>query len=157
MTTKSPRWAWRSTGSSFAARSRSRSTSSATASSETSASRLPTSSPLYSPSSAFGRTPISIENFSGSPSLGSSDDVDLGLADRDHVRVVDRGAVPAAERFADRLVQHRLPADALDDDGRRRLAGAEAGHADVARQDLGRLRHAALDLAGADLGLHAYA
>ena len=36
------------------------------------ASRLPTSTPLYSPSSAFGRTPISIENVSGSPSPGMS-------------------------------------------------------------------------------------
>ena len=102
--------------------------------SATPGSRLSTSSPLYSPSSAFGRTPISIENFSGSPSLGSSREVHVRLADRDDVRVVDRGAVPAAERFADRLVEHRLAADALDHDRRRRLAGAEAGDADVARE-----------------------
>ena len=84
--------------------------------------------------SAFGRTPISIENFSGSPSLGELADVDVWLADRDHARVVDRGAVPAAERLADGLVEHRLAADALDHHRRRRLAGAETGHADVARQ-----------------------
>ena len=146
-----------STVSSLAARSRRRSTSSAIASSETSGSRLPTSRPLYSPSSAFGRTPISIENFSGSPSLGQLAEVEVGLADGDDAGVVDRGAVPAAERLADRLVEHRLAADALDDDRRRRLAGAEAGHAHVAREQLGGLRHAALDLRGADLRLHAYA
>ena len=89
--------------------------------------------------------------------LGQLADVDVGLADGDHAGVVDRRAVPAAERLAHRLVEHRLAADALDHDRRRRLAGAEAGHADVARQQLRGLRHAALDLAGADLGLDAHA
>ena len=52
--------------------------------------------------------------------------IHLGIADRDDARVVDRGPIPAAERFAHRLVEHRLAADALDHDRRRRLAGAEA-------------------------------
>ena len=72
MTTKSPRWAARSTVSSRPERSRRRSISASTASSSAAGSRRPTSSPLYSPSFAFGRTPISIENFSGSPWRGRS-------------------------------------------------------------------------------------
>ena len=89
--------------------------------------------------------------------LGKLRDVQVRLADRDHVRVVDRGAVPVAERVLHRLVEHRLAAVALDHDRRRRLSGAEARDADVAREQLRRLRHATFDLAGADLGLHAYA
>jgi hypothetical protein len=67
MTTKSPCAAGRSTVSSRPERSRSRSISASIASSAASGSRLPTSSPLYSPSVASGRTPISIANVSGSP------------------------------------------------------------------------------------------
>ena len=72
MTTKSPSAAGRSTVSSRPARSRSCSICSSICSSAAAGSRLPTSSPLYSPSSARGRTPISIENVSGWPWPGSS-------------------------------------------------------------------------------------
>ena len=73
----------RSTVSSLAMRSRSCSTSLSIVSSSTSGSRRPTSSPSYSPSCAVGRTPISIEKRSGSPSPGSSSRSRFGLADRD--------------------------------------------------------------------------
>src|SRR5215211_4600783 len=72
MTTKSPWAAARWTVSSLPARSRSCSISASTCSSEAAGSRLPTSRPLYSPSRACGRTPISIENVSGWPWPGSS-------------------------------------------------------------------------------------
>ena len=157
MTTKSPSPAARSTVSSRPERSRSRSTSASTASSEAPGSRLPTSRPLYSPSVAVGRTPISIENVSGWPCGGQLAEVELRLADRDDRGGVDRGRVPGADRVAHRLVEHGLAADALDDDRRRRLAGAEAGHAHVAAERARGLRDALLDLLGGHLGLDAHA
>ena len=59
-------------------------------------------------------------------------EVEVGLADRHDAGVVDRRRVPAADRLAHGLVEHRLAADALDHDRRRGLAGAEAGDAQVA-------------------------
>ena len=85
-----------------------------------------------SPSSAVGRTPISIVKVSGWPSAGQVAEVDVGVADGVDAGVVDRVDVPAAERAADGLVEDGLAADALDDDRRRDLALAEAGHAQVA-------------------------
>ena len=76
------------------------------------------------------------------------------------------GAIPAAsiastyqlaERRAQRLVEDRLAAEAADHDGRRYLALAEAGDAQLAAELAGGLLHAALDLFGGDLGLHAHA
>jgi hypothetical protein len=84
-------------------------------------------------------------------------EVEVRLADRGDPRGVDRRGVPAAERVAHGLVEHRLAADALDHDRRRRLAGAEARDADAARERLGGLRHPLLDLRRRDLGLHAHA
>ena len=158
MTTKSPRPAGRSTVSSLAERSRSALELLASiASSGTSGSRRPTSRPLYSPSSAFGRTPISIEKRQRLALAGQLGEVEVRLADRDDVGVVDRGGVPAAQRVADGLVEHRLAADALEDHGRRRLAGAEAGHAQVAGELARGLLDALLDLGGGHLRLDAHA
>ena len=72
MTTKSPSAAGRSTVSSRPERSRSCSTSASIASSDGPGSAFSTVRPLYSPSVASGRTPISIEKFSGWPCDGSS-------------------------------------------------------------------------------------
>ncbi len=69
---KSPAAAGRSAVCSRASRSRMASISCWICSSATSGSRRPTSRPLYWPSSAFGSTPISIENSSAWPCGGSS-------------------------------------------------------------------------------------
>ena len=55
--------------------------------------------------------------------------------------------------LAQRLVEHRLAAEAADHDGRRNLALAEAGHAHLAPELARGLLHAALDFLGRDLGL----
>ena len=89
--------------------------------------------------------------------LGELAQVHVRLADRDDARVVDRRPVPDAERFADRLVDDGLTADALDDDWRGRLTGTKARDADVAGEELGRLGHTTLDLGRADFGVDAYA
>jgi hypothetical protein len=71
------------------------------------------------------------------------------------VGVIDRGAVPSAQRFAHGLVHDGLTTDALDDHWRRRLTGTKARDADVAGEELCRLRHAALDFGRADFGVNA--
>ena len=100
----------------------------------TCSSARPTSSPLYSPSSAFGSTPISIEKRSSSPLGGQVGEVevDLGIADRHDAGALDRVRVPGGQRFAHRLLEHRLAADALDHERRRHLALAEAGELELA-------------------------
>ena len=86
---------------------------------------------------------------------GQLGQVEVGLADRDDLRAVDRGRVPAGDRLADGLVEHGVAADALDDHRRRHLAGAEAGDAQVAAERLRGLGDALLDLGGGHLGLDA--
>ena len=83
--------------------------------------------------------------------------VDVGVADGDDVRRVDGLRVPAAERGADRLVQHGQAAHPLDDDRRGNLPLAEPGHLQVAAQGAGGGVDAGLDLGGLDLGIHANA
>ena len=82
-------------------------------------------------------------------------EVEARLADRDHVGGVDGGRVPAGDRLADGLVEHGLAPDALDDHGRRDLALAEAGDAQVLAERAGGDGDALLDLGGGHLGLHA--
>ena len=82
-------------------------------------------------------------------------EIEVGLADRDDLGGVDGGRVPAGDRLADRLVEHGLAPDALDDHGRRDLALAEAGDAQVAAERLRGLGDALLDLGGGHLGLDA--
>src|SRR5215218_5740759 len=83
--------------------------------------------------------------------------VEPRLADWDDRGGVDRRRVPGADRVAHRLVEDDLAADALDHDGRGRLAGAEAGHAHAASERARRLRDALLDLLRRYLGLDAHA
>ena len=112
------------------------------------ASRLPTSRPLYSPSAAR-RAHADLDREGQRLAVaGQLAQVELGLADRHDRRGVDRGGVPGADRVAHRLVEHGLAADALDHDRRGRLAGAEAGHAQVAAERPRGLRDALLDLLG---------
>ena len=73
----SPSAAARSTGSSLAKPSRIRSISRSTMSSGTSGSARPTSRPLYSPSVASGRTPISNLKPSGSPSSSGAETISM--------------------------------------------------------------------------------
>ena len=82
-------------------------------------------------------------------------EVEVGLADRHDVGGVDGGRVPAGDRLADGLVEHGLAPDALDDHGRRDLALAEAGDAQVAAERPGGDGDALLDLGGGHLGLDA--
>jgi hypothetical protein len=82
---------------------------------------------------------------------GQVAEVDLGLADGLDPGLVDGLDVPARQRRADGLVEDRLAADALDDDGRRHLALAEARHAQVAAHAAGGLVDAPLDLLRGDL------
>src|SRR3954447_21128124 len=89
------------------------------------------------------------------PLAGEVADVELGIAHRVDARSVDRVEVPAPHRPAHRLVEHALAPDALDDDRRRHLALAKAGHAQVLTELSRRGLHAPLDLRGGDLGLHA--
>ena len=83
--------------------------------------------------------------------------VQVGLADRHDARVVDRRGVPAGQGAAHRLVEHGLAADALDDHGRRDLAGAEAGDAEVAAELAGGVGEPAFDLVRRHLRLDAHA
>ena len=110
------------------------------------------------PSLAVGRTPISIENASGSPWPGTSS---AKLMSGSPI-----GAMPAVsmasmyhslsdERSASS--KHRLATEAADDDGRRHLALAEAGDAKLAAELAGGLLQFALDLVGGNLGVHAHA
>ena len=157
MTTKSPRAAGRSTVSSLAERSRSRSSSAAD--------RLVADVGLAAADldalvlAELGlRADADLDREPQRLALaGQLAEVEVGLADGRDPRGVDRRGVPAADRVADRLVEHGLAADALDHDGRRRLAGAEAGDADVAGEGARGLRDALLDLGGGHLGLHAHA
>ena len=99
----------RSTGSSRAKPSRIRSTSRSTMSSGTSGSARPTSRPLYSPSSAVGRTPTSnlkLERLA--LRLGGRDDLDAGIADRADRR--SRAAPVRTTRAATRGSPPRAPA-----------------------------------------------
>ena len=83
--------------------------------------------------------------------------IDVGIADRRDAGLVDGLHVPVGQTAADRLVEDRLAADALDDDGRRNLAGAKAGDLHLAAE-LARLRlQRALDLLGGDLDVDAHA
>ena len=123
--------------------SRSRSSSASIASSGTSTSALPTSSPRHSPSSAFGRTPTSIVNSSSSPSAGRSPTSSFGSPTVTTPDVEQRPLVPLGQRVAQRLLDHRLAADALDHELRRHLALAEAGQLHLA----GELLRGAVDLA----------
>ena len=88
---------------------------------------------------------------------GQVADVEVGLADRGDAGPVDRVDVPAAQRAAQRLVEHRLAAELADHDGRRNLALAKAGNAQLAAELAGGLLDAALDFVGGHLGLHAHA
>ena len=94
---------------------------------------------------------------SGSPCGGQVAEVELRVADRVDPGGVDRVDVPAAERPADGLVEDGLAADALDDDRRRDLALAEAGHPQVAADGARGPLDGALDLLGRDLRLDAHA
>ena len=110
-----PRRPARSTGSSPAKPSRIRSTSARRSRRGPRARRWPTSRPLYSPSSAFGRTPTSNVNASGSPSAsGRSRRSRARVADRADAGVEQRPLVPLGQRLADRLLEHRAEADPLD-------------------------------------------
>src|SRR3954468_23910023 len=83
--------------------------------------------------------------------------VEVRLADGHDGGRGDRGAVPRGDRVAHRLVEDCVAADALDDDGGGRLAGAEAGDAHGAAELARGLRDALLDLLGGDLRLDAHA
>ena len=83
--------------------------------------------------------------------------VDVGVADGGDAGLVDGLHVPVGQAAADGLVEDRLAADALDDDGRRDLAGAKTGNLHLA-SELARLRlQRALDLLGGDLDVDAHA
>jgi hypothetical protein len=84
-------------------------------------------------------------------------EVEVGLADGMDAGVVDGLDVPAPERPAHGLVEDRVAPDAADDDRRRDLALAEAGHAQVAPDPARGLLETALHLGRGDLGLHAHA
>ena len=84
-------------------------------------------------------------------------DVEVGVAHRADARGVDRVDVPAAERAAQRLVQHRLATEPADHHWRRHLSLAEAGDAHLAAELASRILDAALDLFGRHLGLDAHA
>ena len=71
--------------------------------------------------------------------------------------LVDRVDVPAAERAAQRLVEHRLAPEPADHHRRRDLALAEAVDPQLAAELAGGLLNAALDLVGRDLGVDAHA
>ena len=155
MTTKSPLAAARSTVSSRPERSRSRWISSSTASSGTVGSRLPTSSALVLAERGL-RAHADLDRELQRLALARQvAHVEVRLADRHDGGRVDRGAVPGGDRVAHRLVEHGVAADALDDDGRGRLAGAEAGDAHGAAELARGLRDALLDLLGGDLRLDA--
>ena len=134
MTTKSPEAAARSTVSSFAMRSRSCSTSLSIASSSTSGSRLADLEPLVLAELGLGADADLDREAQRLALAGELVEVEVGLADRDDLGGVDGGGVPAGDRLADRLVEHGLAPDALDDHGRRDLALAEAGDAQVAAE-----------------------
>ena len=89
--------------------------------------------------------------------LGQLAQVDVGVAHGRDARLVDCRHVPVRQAAANGLVEDRLAADALDDDGRRDLAGAKARDLhlapELARLDLQR----ALDLLRGDLDVDAHA
>ncbi len=93
----------------------------------TSGSTLPTSSPLYSPSFAGGRTATSIENCELLPLLGQRLDVQLRIADRRDAGLEQRALVPLRERVAKGLLDHRIAPDPLDHELGGHLALAEPG------------------------------
>ena len=69
---------------------------------------------------------------------------------------VEQGVlVPLGQRVADRLLQHRLEAEPLDHQRRRRLALAEARQPHLFRHRPGRARDRPLDVFGGDLDLDA--
>jgi len=88
---------------------------------------------------------------------GKVSDIEIGLADRNDPRPVDRVHVPAPERAPKRLVEHRLAPEATDHDRRWDLALAKAGYPHLATQRFCRLLEAALDLLGGHLRVDAYA
>ncbi len=73
-------------------------------------------------------------------------DVDLGLAQRAELRLVDRVGVELREGVVDRLLQDRTTAEALVDDPGRDLALAEALHRDLLVDLLVRRVEAVLEL-----------
>ena len=109
--------------------------------------------PLYSPSLACGRTPISIENSKGLPASGSSprssSGSPIGLIPDSSIA----SAYQAAERAPQRLVEHRLAPQPTDHDGRRHLALAEAGHPHLPAELARGLLEAPFDLLRGHLGL----
>ena len=125
--------------------------------SSTCGSRRPTSRPLYSPSLRL-RAHADLDRERQRLALGGQlADVELGLADGRDPGRVDRVDVPAAERAAQRLVEHRLAAEPADHDRRRHLALAKAGDPHLAPELAGGLLDAALDLLGGHLGVDAHA
>src|SRR5205085_11302383 len=84
---------------------------------------------------------------------GEVADVQLRLADRCDARRVDRVHVPATKRAAQRLVEHRLAAEATDHDRWRHLALAKSRDPHLATKRLRSLLDAALDFLRGDLGL----
>ena len=123
----------------------------------TSASGFPTSRPLYSPSSAFGLTPTSIENVEALALARQLVHVELGVADGDDARGDDRLLVPLGKRVADRLLDDGLAAEPLDDHLRRHLALAKAGHLHLAGQLLCGAVHPLFDHVGLDGYVQAHA
>src|SRR5438876_3982718 len=84
-------------------------------------------------------------------------EVQLRVADRDDARAVDRCRIPARQRVADRLLQHRLASDPLDHQRRRHLSAPEARQLQLA-SELPRLAlDAPLELARRHLHLHPHA
>ncbi len=157
MTTKSPRPAASSTVSRRAARSRSCSSSASIPASSASGSRRGDLEALVV-AELGGRPHADLEVEAQRLALPREvGEVELRVADRMDAGAVDRLGVPAAERAAHRLVEDGLATDALDDDRRRDLALAEAGHPHVLAERIRGALERALDLLGGHLGLDANA
>ena len=90
--------------------------------------------PCTRPAWRSGRTPISIENVSGWPWPGSSPMSSSGSPTGTIAAASIAAEYQDADRVAHRLVEHGVAADPLDHDRRGRLAGAEAGDAQVAAE-----------------------